>query len=117
VLELNPRLAGACGFPLACGVNLVELAIDVVEPASRTVKPLRELSDVTYRPGVRLDWLGGDLRGLFRSVRAREITFTQGLLWGVRLLRALLRADRHLVWSLRDPLPAIKGYFTEQRSA
>jgi hypothetical protein len=95
----------------------MELAIDAVEPASRTVNPLRDLTGVTYRPGVRLDWLGGDLRGLFRSVQAHEITFTQGLLWAAQLLRALLRADRHLVWSLRDPLPAIKGYFTEQRRA
>ncbi|NIO40304.1 MAG: hypothetical protein GTO41_08965, partial [Burkholderiales bacterium] len=64
VLELNPRLAASCGFPLACGVNLMALAIDAVDPASRTANPLRDLSDVTYRPGVRLDWLGGDLRGL-----------------------------------------------------
>ena len=68
----------------------------------------RNLDEYTAgRVGV---WLYGDLQGLLEAWRRKELSLKSALLWLGRMSGSFVRADFHLVWSWRDPLPAMVLY-------
>lgn len=94
LIDVNARLYGSMSLAVAAGVNLPDLWLRLA--AGDDVGPL-----VQARPGVRYQWLEGDLR---RAVQQRS----GGLL---RDLAGCLRAattSHHSTWSPADPLPAAR---------
>jgi predicted ATP-grasp superfamily ATP-dependent carboligase len=102
-LELNPRVAGSHRCAEAVGMPLTRSAI-VLARGDETLDPVPHFS---YPVGSYYAWLLGDLHGLKEAVRHREIGLTDGLRWVASALRSFMRARIHLVFTWRDPLPAI----------
>jgi predicted ATP-grasp superfamily ATP-dependent carboligase len=99
-LELNPRLGANFAVVDRAGLHLARAAVDIA--LDRPVEP------VTPRIGVRYAWSTGDLDGLVTALRRREIGTRGALQWVARLLRSAMRADVHVTWSWRDPVPAVR---------
>lgn len=100
-LELNPRFNGNSAVPDHAGLELVRLSIDLVE------HPERDEKVVISQGGLRHAWLYGEVMGLRKSLQRGMLS--RGQLAG-QLLRAFkdaLTADFHVIWSWRDPMPAI----------
>ena len=100
-LELNPRFNGNSAVPDRAGLELVRLSIDLVE------HPERNEPVVISQGGLRHAWLYGEVMGLRKSLQ-------RGMLSKGQLFSALARgfkdaftADFHVIWSWRDPMPAI----------
>lgn len=100
-LEINARLGANFAAVYHCGLDLPLLAVrlargEVIErqPAPRT--------------GKHFAWFYGDVLGLFRSVLKRRLSLAQFRNWASALLNAQLRADHHVTWDYRDPLPTFR---------
>jgi predicted ATP-grasp superfamily ATP-dependent carboligase len=65
LMEINPRLSASVEVAVRAGVNFPRLIYDWVTGA-KLDRPSG------YRPGVRMRWLGGDLRWLVDSVRSQD---------------------------------------------
>ena len=104
-LEVNPRLGANCAMARRAGVDLVRLAFETVCGTAEH----GDCGQGHYREGLRFAWLGGSLRGLRRSWHNQEIGSGQALAWLYRALVMSLRADAHICWSWRDPLPGLAG--------
>lgn len=110
-LELNPRLGANFALVQHGGVDL---------PLWASQLALRHGTDrldipPSYATGRSCAWLYGDLAGLAHELRARRLTPRQAGTWLLRSLRCAATADRHLVFSRRDPLPALSLYTTTLR--
>ena len=102
-LELNPRIGGSSAIVEAYGLGLGQAAIAIAhgeEPAPVTLSE-RDL---------RFAWLTGDLSGLVKAIRAREIGARTAISWFMRLVGNSVRADVHASWRSDDPLPTIMRY-------
>jgi predicted ATP-grasp superfamily ATP-dependent carboligase len=105
-LEINPRLAAGYGISQHCGLDLPVLAMDLARGA-----PIPELDDpVIRRAGQRFAWTSGDLEGLKKAVRQREVGLKQAALWLGDIARSAFRADMHLTWRWHDPRPTLALY-------
>lgn len=105
-LELNPRLGANYVIVDYCGLDLAVMACDLA--TGRYKKNTEVVQD--YPAGVRYAWTFGDIRGL-RNARAQaEISLLDSILWSGRALVSGLRADVHLTWSIRDPMPTLHLY-------
>ena len=102
-LEINPRLGANCAIVQSCGIDLPRsaLAIAAGESLDRC-----DLTD-TYPAGRRYAWLFGDLAGLQHEFRNRRIGILSAGRWLIRAIWSSLRADVHLTFSWRDPMPAV----------
>jgi len=100
-LELNPRFNGNSAVPDHAGLDLIRLSIDLVEHPERA-EPVK-----ISQGGLRHAWLYGDVMGLRKSLQRGMMTKGQlpGALW--KAVRDALTADFHVIWSFRDPMPAI----------
>lgn len=100
-LELNPRFNGNSSVPAHAGLELVRLSIDLVEHPERK-EPVK-----ISQGGLRHAWLYGDIMGLRKSLQRGLMTKSQlpGALWTA--FKDALTADFHIIWSWRDPMPAI----------
>ena len=104
-LELNPRLGANFAVVAAAGLDLAVSAVDLVlgdDPAP-----------ASPRAGVRYSWTTGDLRGIKRAFLTREIGFGRSLRWLARAMRDAVAADVHVIWSWRDPRPALSVLWQE----
>jgi predicted ATP-grasp superfamily ATP-dependent carboligase len=103
-LELNPRIGGNHALAEASGLELSRLAIDLARsspsPEALVVAPA----------GRRCVWTYGDLRGVRTAVAAREISVRDALRAVARTMAGGVRADVHLTWDRRDPLPTMALY-------
>jgi predicted ATP-grasp superfamily ATP-dependent carboligase len=94
VIDFNGRFYGSLALGLAAGVNLAALAASVA-----TGRATDEGGDA--RPGVRYQWLWGDLLRAFDERRgglARDLVDTT----------RYARQATHSVWRLDDPRPATR---------
>jgi predicted ATP-grasp superfamily ATP-dependent carboligase len=98
-LEINARLGANCATACACGLDLPRLYIE----ALLGVAPQQPPATV----GRRYAWLHGDLAGLASCLGSSRVTWRQGIGWLARAVVAQLRADHHVTWSWRDPLPTV----------
>jgi predicted ATP-grasp superfamily ATP-dependent carboligase len=103
-LEINPRPAGT-GLPMLrhCGLDFAAAAIDLAAGDGGW----RPDPDFRYPIGRRYAWTSRDLYGLGQAVARREVGLASAARWLAGALRAAVRADVHLVWEWRDPLPAL----------
>ncbi len=106
LLEINPRLGVNFNITTVAGWNLpasaVKLALGEPLPASQT--------GFTYPLGRRYAWSWGDLSGLRRELRFRQIGLRRAARWLVDLAVTFVRADIHVTWSWSDPLPTLAIY-------
>jgi hypothetical protein len=102
-LEPNPRLGANFAVVDRCGLDLTALACALAAGTAGG----SGLDDFRYEPGVRYSWTFGDIRGLRRAVRRREIGAAQAVDWLVRAIRSAAAAEIHLTWSVRDPHPTL----------
>ncbi|MEM7200703.1 MAG: hypothetical protein AAF628_10580 [Planctomycetota bacterium] len=100
-LELNPRIA-SCAVFASAGFDQPLMALRCAEPER---PDLSELG--VCRAGLRAAWLLGDFSGLLNAALGRRIGIRQALRWLGDCARTAIRAHSHVVWSARDPLPAL----------
>lgn len=105
-LELNPRHAGSTAIAAHCGLDL---ALAAVELATGTGAWQVE-AGFRYPVGRRYVWTSRDLYSLSMAVSRSEVGARRALAWLARSLGSAIRADVHLTWSLRDPLPSLAVY-------
>ena len=94
LIDFNGRFYGSLALAIAAGVDLPVLW-------ARTVSGNSPLKEIRARPGVRYQWLEGDLR---RAMRQRGET------GAMDVLRTLAFAPRatHSIWGASDPWPAVR---------
>jgi len=97
LLDLNPRIHATMPLAAAAGADIVAAYCDVLRGGQpRTVRG---------RPGIRFQWLEGDLRSLFRAVREGRISLRQAL----REARPR-RGTVHSLESFHDPRPFLERF-------
>lgn len=109
-LEVNPRIAGNHAIPTAAGLGLGKTLITLHGGGPCTAPPTGEV-------GLRYVWSYGDLGGLCRETASGRIGWRAALGWAGAATADAIRADFHLVWSWKDPLPAIVEVAERVRSA
>lgn len=115
-LELNPRVGGSHAVAEQAGLPLGELAVRLAghigSDVAQDAEPWSSVPNVTpfkIRTGLRYAWTGGDLLGAKLALMRDEISLTDTALWALRASWTALRADIHMVWSWRDPHPALQS--------
>ena len=93
IIDINPRVYGSLPLAVAAGANLPAIAC-------RIERGKQPAGIVRGRPGVRYQWLEGDLRRLLHDARA-------GALTPGAAVRALLPrpGTAHSIESVKDPVP------------
>jgi ATP-grasp in the biosynthetic pathway with Ter operon len=104
-LELNPRHGAAMAIARHCGLDLTLAAIDLAARGDWRPDPVHR-----YPVGRRYAWTSGDLNAWRLAAAGGSIGNRETLRWLLRSLVGALRADVHLTWSLRDPLPTLAAY-------
>ncbi len=103
-LEINPRLGANIGAAEATGAGLVQAALEIAlegEAEAGGINPW-----AAAKTGVRYAWSKGDMSGLvWRMKNGAGLSRTLGD--GLAAMKAALRADAHLVFDWRDPVPAL----------
>jgi predicted ATP-grasp superfamily ATP-dependent carboligase len=94
LIDLNGRFYGSLALAVAAGVNLPALwaALATGRAVGRGFEA---------RPGVRYQWLEGDLRSVFLARDSHPLRDTLGCF-------CFARGAVHSVWRKEDPLPAIR---------
>jgi biotin carboxylase len=108
-LEINPRLDGSCALPWHYAFDLPTLAIDI----ARGHKRASQSASITLPPypiGKRVHWCSGDIEGLIDALKSDNLTLRDTLLWVGKILRAALRANCHMTWWWKDPVPTLILY-------
>jgi predicted ATP-grasp superfamily ATP-dependent carboligase len=100
-LELNPRFNGNSSVPAHAGLELVRLSIDLAENPDRE-EPLN-----ISQGGLRHAWSYGDVMGIRKSVQRGMLPRSQVPKALVAAIKSAVTADYHIIWSWRDPMPAI----------
>ncbi len=111
-LEFNPRIGGSHALPYCCGVDFPKQAIDVHQYLNGEIELLPQYSK-DYRLGIRIHWLFGDITGIIKELKKKEISILQGIVWMLRIIITLFRAPHHMTWSWKDPLPTLVIYKQE----
>ena len=101
-LELNPRIAGSHRCAECDGMGLTRLAIGLAAGSRE-----RDRTPFSYRAGRRFAWTYGDLRSLKTAISKKEISAGEALRWLGQTAATFARADFHLTWDWRDPLPTL----------
>jgi biotin carboxylase len=106
LLEVNPRLGVNFVITAHCGWNFPASAVKLArgEPLSDSE------TGFSYPLGRRYAWSWGDLSGLRRELRFRQIGLRRGARWLADLVVTFVRADVHVTWSWADPLPTLALY-------
>ena len=112
LLEFNPRMGGSHALPYFCGVDFPKQAIDVHQYLSGEIASLPQYSK-DYRFDMRIHWLFGDIIGMLKELKKKEISISQGIVWALRIIITLFRAPHHMTWSWMDPLPTLVLYKQE----
>jgi hypothetical protein len=98
-LEINARLGANCAAVCACGLDLPRLFVEALLGAAEQQPPAQV--------GRRYAWLSGDLNGLANSLKSGHQSLARATAWLGRAALAQLRADDHITWTWRDPLPTL----------
>jgi predicted ATP-grasp superfamily ATP-dependent carboligase len=101
-LELNPRIGTALAFVETCGLDLAVAACRLASGRAWAPGSTR-----AYPVGRRYAWTTKDIFGLRVARSQGAVSRPDTLRWLGRMLRTAIRADVHLTWSWRDPLPTV----------
>lgn len=103
-LESNPRTGATIALAAHCDVDL---------PASAVRAHVGSFSDAdrNYPTNRTQSWLDGDLLGLRRAMKNREIGLRQSLAWLATACTDCLRADCHSTFSWKDPKPTLRLFW------
>ena len=107
-LELNPRLGANYAIAERCGLDLARLACRIARETAEISADTKALPE--YPAGLRYAWTFGDIRGLRKTRAQGGISVWESTRWAARALKSAIRADVHLTWSLRDPMPTLCLY-------
>ena len=102
-LEINPRIAGNHALPEYAGLDLGWYNFE------RVVDQKINYAQVISPGGLRYCWGTGDLMGAKVAYLRGEIGFSTLILWSFRALFTIARSDLHMVFSIKDPMPALKA--------
>lgn len=108
-LEVNPRLDGSCAFPWHYGFDLPALAVDIAS-GQRKANPPAVVVLPHYPVGKRIHWCYGDIQGLIDALKSGEVKFGGALHWVWNILKSTLRANCHMTWWWKDPVPTLILY-------
>lgn len=106
-LENNPRISAGIGHTVRCGLDMPRLTLE----AARCPRvPFARVSPESppYRVGYRTHWLSRDLSGL--AGMWRELSGRERARWLRAIIDAAIRADDHMTWDPRDPMPTLWIY-------
>jgi predicted ATP-grasp superfamily ATP-dependent carboligase len=106
LLELNPRLDATCAIPYYCGYDFPKMAVELAGNTQRASSSVAAWPTM-YPSGKRGVWWLGDVEGAIDAFGRGEIGLLGIAQWFGRFLRSAVRADFHLTWSWRDPLPTL----------
>lgn len=104
-LEINPRMCASCAFPVHCGVDMPLATLRAVLRSHGWVDEVAVPGPSEYRTGQTLNWLLGDIGGVIEergALAGRERFRALG-----RVVASAARADVHVTWSWRDPMPTL----------
>ncbi len=104
-LEINSRLDATCALAVHCGYDLPLMALEYAR-YRHGMRPTPPRNDSSY-PRRRAVWLLGEIEGLGHELRRHHIDRREAWLAFRSTLRSAILADVHLIWSWRDPLPAL----------
>lgn len=106
-LELNARVSGSHNVPELAGLPLSKLAIELAEREQLNPATKSEFPVFAIRTGLRYAWTDGDLWAAKLALLRGDISFINVVIWTLKALGLSVRADIHMVWSWRDPMPAL----------
>lgn len=107
-LEINSRLDATCALAVHCGYDFPLMALEYAR-YRHGMKPAPPRNDSPY-PRHRAVWLLGEIEGLGHELRRHHIGVREAWPAFRSTLRSAIRADVHLIWSWRDPLPALHAF-------
>ncbi len=102
-LEISPRMGAAFAVTVPCGFDFAHAGVSLA--VGDSVKP--GTLPGHYESGKRLAWSSGDIGGLVKAIRNRDVSAAQTLVWLWEILRAAFMADIHATWSWEDPRPTL----------
>jgi hypothetical protein len=108
-LEINPRLDATCALPYHCGYDFPKLACACVAGLDTEIV-FSLLAPAAYAAGKRVHWLLGDVQGLFHGLKAGEVDSRTAVRWCGHILQSLAKADFHITYWWKDPLPTVFLY-------
>lgn len=107
-VENNPRLSAGIAQPVMCGQDMPLLALRVAA-AHRSGDALPDFDELaSYTTGMRTHWLYRDVQAIVNRRGGLAAADIPGRLKALAI--SLLRADNHMVWQWRDPLPSVVLY-------
>lgn len=104
-LEINSRLDATCALAVHCGYDFSLMALEYAR-YRHGMRPAPPRNDAPY-PSRRAVWLLGEIEGLGHEFRRHRIGVREAAFAFRSTLRSAILADVHLVWSWRNPLPAL----------
>lgn len=113
LIEINPRTSALHKVSEKLGLQFSELAVAL---ASGT-KP--HPSHVVTKPeqtGQHFVWSYGEIRALKSAIRNGEVGVAGAFKRIFQILTSAIRADMHLTWSWRDPLPTLLLFADQLRT-
>ncbi|PYQ00021.1 MAG: hypothetical protein DMF83_29195 [Acidobacteria bacterium] len=105
-LEVNPRLDATCALPWHFGCDLPRVAVEIAAGKARVAGP----APAAYPIAKRIHWCSGDLAGFMHEVRRGRMRLGAALTWLTRIAISSVRADCHLTWWWKDPIPSFVLY-------
>ncbi|MDJ0612931.1 MAG: hypothetical protein QNJ29_04590 [Rhizobiaceae bacterium] len=100
-LEINPRIAGNHALPEHVGLDLAGFNLE------RVVNGKSDTKHIIGTSGLKYCWTTGDLMGAKVAFLKGEVGLTSLIRWIGRALLTSIRSDVHMVFSFRDPSPAL----------
>lgn len=104
-LEINSRLDATCALAAHCDYDFPLMALEYTRYRHGT-RPAPPHDDSPY-PRRRAVWLLGEIEGLGHELRRHDIGVREAWPAFLSTLRSAIVTDAHLIWSWRDPLPAL----------
>jgi len=107
-LENNPRLSAGVAESMASGQNMPLLVLQALDNNStHNLKPFTKDSG-QHQPDFYTHWLSRDIEGYL--TQRTSLTKAQRREWLLNMLRSFRRAEAHIMWQWRDPLPGVYVY-------
>lgn len=102
-LEHNPRLGAGFAMLYHTGLDLTRL---MLQSTTREFK-ISAGTNFPCKVDTRYAWITGDLAGLRRAFKSRQVGAVVAGKWIVQILVSAFTSSVHITWDWRDPLPTV----------